>query len=235
MKKPESEPSPLTVKVETTEVSVPIEKLAEQTRSLFDGLVAAEARLWAANGEPEGQRQAASGALFAVHSFVQNLADDDSNRPYPYTVLRLLMTALIDIENGVSPPAFLQVAGSAKGRPGAPPASGRQKHIKSAAVACFHALHKAGYKKADAGERVARVFNAAGLNNDLPQSRGKGISGRAVSNWASGTEFGNRKRPTTAMVLESEPNKAVAERFLSEMAQMLSRDQSFGRSAQIDT
>jgi hypothetical protein len=37
------------------------------------------------------------------------------------------------------------------------------------------------------------------------------------------------------MVLESEPNKAVAERFLSEMAQMLSRDQSFGRSAQIDT
>lgn len=218
------------VKVETTEVSVPVERLAEQTRALFESLVAAEARLWAANGEPEGQRQAAFGALFAMHSFVANLKDESAKARCPSTVLRLLMTALIDIDQGCAPPAFLQASRLENGRLGAPPASGRQKHIKSAAVACFHALHRAGYKKADAGQRVARAFNDAGLNNDLPQNRGEGISSRAVRNWASGTTYGNRKRPAIAMVLEREPTRAVAEKFLTEMAQMLSRDQSFGRS-----
>lgn len=226
--------TPIEVEVETTSISVPVERLTEETIELFQGLAGAEARLSAANGEAAGQREAAFGALYAVYMFVENLGDESDESRRPYTVLRMLMTALIDLREGCQPPPFLQPP-TEQGRRGAPPASGRQKHIKSAAVACFHALHLAGESKSDSANRVARVFNQAGLQNDLPQSRADGISARAVQNWASGSMFGSRKRPSTAMVLESNPSRVTAEKFLAGMAQMLSHDQSYGRSAQKHT
>ena len=211
---------------------VNVDELEASLHTLWLKLNEAEHFLCQSNGAPEMQRQAVIGALSAMHEFVDSLVLKEEGHTH-FTVDRLMLGALIDIQNGAGLPAFLDpIQISATG--GTLPASGKASRIRVAAVAAYTALTGAGHKRGRASAMVAKALTGAGQHNYLPQSK-SGISGRAVRAWANDHRYGNRARPSLRQILDTPTDKPGAEKFLRDLAVYLSEDQSFAATVKKDT
>lgn len=211
---------------------VTVDELEGSLHTLWLKLNEAEHFLSQSNGAPEMQRQAVFGALSAMHEFVDDLVLKEDGNTH-FTVDRLILTALIDIQKGAGLPAFLDpIQVSANG--GTLPATGKASRIRASAVAAYTALTRAGHKRGRASDMVAKAFTGAGQHNYLPQSK-SGISGRAVRAWANDPRYGNRTKPSLRQIIDTPTDKPGAEQFLRKLAVYLSEDQSFAATVKKDT
>ncbi|WP_291764305.1 MULTISPECIES: hypothetical protein [Maricaulis] len=206
-----------------------MDELTNALHQLWIRLNEAEHYLQRANREPHKQRQAVFGAFSAMHDFITGLVDTEAGASH-FTVDRLLLTALIDIEHGAGTPAFLVPE---TGGAGAPPSTGLAARIRSAAVAAYTALHMSGHSKSVASEMVAQAFNSRNLGRFLPQTK-SGVSARAIKTWANNPRYGKRTRLSMKVIIEQPMDMADAERFLHKTVCYLESDNSFSDTMKKD-